>query len=129
MTTNRDDISIYSANMPCLEFGSIASNSIHSRTHHVGLIWLVPPRCKHRCVAGHDFDLGEAGAPSKQVSKYSLQPITLFHRTTSLNQRFIVLQAPLQNRVGNDKRHRWVNALALVLTLHGPDVLVLVDFN
>src|SRR5690606_37937384 len=88
MTTNRDDISIYSANMPCLKFGSIASNSIHSRTHHVGLIWLVPPRCKHWCVAGHDFDLGEAGAPSKQVSKYSLQPITLFHRTTSLNQRF-----------------------------------------
>src|SRR5690606_17077054 len=46
-----------------------------------------------------------------------------------LNQCFVVFQFPLQHRVGNDKRHRWVNSLALVLAFHWSYILVFVHFN
>src|SRR5690606_38890881 len=44
-------------------------------------------------------------------------------------QGFIILKPVLKHRVGNNERHRRVNALALVRTLHGTYVLVLVHLD
>src|SRR5690606_11497730 len=46
-----------------------------------------------------------------------------------LDEGLVVLHVVLEHRVSNDERHRRVDALALVLTLHGPDVIVLVHLD
>src|SRR5690606_4162953 len=44
-------------------------------------------------------------------------------------QGFIILKLVLEHRVGNNKRHRRVNALALVRALHRSDILVFVHLD
>src|SRR5690606_11928895 len=46
-----------------------------------------------------------------------------------LNERLVILKLLLKHRIGDDQSHRRIYTLALVLALHGPDVLVLVHLD
>src|SRR5690606_31245446 len=46
-----------------------------------------------------------------------------------LNECLVILKLLLKHRIGDDQSHRRIDTLALVLALHGPDVLVLVHLD
>src|SRR5690606_39887225 len=53
----------------------------------------------------------------------------LARKVIGLNQRLVILKLLLKHRIGDDQSHRRIDTLALVLALHGPDVLVLVHLD